>query len=550
MFAKKPLLAKSPPQRCLSLPELPRTVFPSPGCKRKREETSLSDDNVVSGDCRDIKQCILDTLVRLRDDIVSDKVSKRQILESLENAIGKMEEIECQKTGIVVSRKELRNEERATDLQKEIETARSAEEIKLITSKWWPQMIFKRTHIGKQNVQEPEELAVALINPFTENALLNEILIRVPTIKGMLSSDPKPGQIAIVESSDMTTVIGNNTDADHKERKVRRVIIGVINSEQIENQIIKLLIKVKGKICDIGVKKCTIVADGGIRTDILRKIAECIFWQTDLEIKIVSNKNHKTKWARDVNNDTIIVQGKEGESFAEVVAKLKSEVNPEEMGVTVKKLSQTSNGNVKIVFKEDKKGAKQGLLTAIREKTNTNALVKTFEKALIVSELDDSVGSEELKTELHRILGVEEGSSLDVKSLKKNRSGLSTAVVKMPTSLAQRAIKMGTFKVGWTTAKIRELVIPEFCQNCQRFGHRSCEQLKQDVVCWRCGDSSHKAKGCTQPISCFACKCIGHRGDSMKCPQYREAVKAKTESAQRRDRNDARMFSQLDHETS
>lgn len=49
-------------------------------------------------------------------------------------------------------------------------------------------------------------------------------------------------------------------------------------------------------------------------------------------------------------SDTIVITSNTRESFADVVAKLKHEIKPEEIGITVKKLTRTEQGNVKNLF--------------------------------------------------------------------------------------------------------------------------------------------------------------------------------------------------------
>ena len=95
-------------------------------------------------------------------------------------------------------------------------------------------------------------------------------------------------------------------------------------------------------------------------------------------------------------------------------------------------------------------------------------------------------------------------------------------------------LKQPRIKIGWFRHRIQELIVPELCRKCKKYGHnrKECKgELKKLGGCLRCGNREHKAKGCTNQPKYYVCKVDGHRADSMACPKYKEAVgKKKTES--------------------
>lgn len=210
-------------------------------------------------------------------------------------------------------------------------------------------------------------------------------------------------------------------------------------------------------------------------------------------------------------NETIFIKnqvGQEGMAFANVVAKLKSDINPDEMGITVKKVSKTKEGDLVMIVKEKTAGARRKLVAEIE---SANVCVKELKMAIILSNLDEFAEAQDLKKAITETLDAKD-SEITVGEIRKSHVGTFSAVVVMPTQLGKRMIAIGSMKIGWTWAKVREMLNPKYCRNCQRYGHlaTSCKQKKIGVeLCRRCGGEGHKAKGCEKGKSVTSARVKG-----------------------------------------
>ena len=214
-----------------------------------------------------------------------------------------------------------------------------------------------------------------------------------------------------------------------------------------------------------------------------------------------------------------------GKSYAETVRAMKAAIDPDEIGVTVQKTEKTREGNVRIVVKERKPGAKATLADRIVEKIESAEVkMQTKETVLIIRDLDDSITKDEIK---EAILGITPlGTNAKIGDIREGSAGTFSATVSLLPEGATEILKKGRIKIGWIRCRISEKLTPMCCYKCQAFGHysSSCKEPSSAKKCLKCGKEDHIAKTCQNQPHCYICKLDGHRADSMACPEYRKAV--------------------------
>lgn len=538
-FRRKPLLARSPPQRKMSVPDINLTG--SPCSKRRRAELEDGGEStpqtvVASGRAMSRLENLTLMMLQMKDDISNDKLTKGDLMVNMDHI---MDEVAALHSGgdrpltrpltmtaetQTCTAREIKN---AMDIQailQEVTAGMGNDQIRKVAEKWWPKGAYRCTKTTS-DTKNWESTRIMIIDPTDEmsKSLLSEVTAHFPSLDRIVKRNPESGQIAVAESRDTVTLDGEDTELN--EGGVRKIILGFLKKdEKVEENVLQMLRKTQEKL-ELNSQELIISAANLMDGNKIRKYVECLFVHCETNISVLTSRQriNRSSVAKRQRNDTILVKSQTGETFAEVASKLKDAIKPDELGVKVKSLTSTADGNVRIIVNEKKKGGRQSLLTEIMKKTNTNASIKNAEKSLLISDLDESVTPVELRNALETAAGC---SSISPGEIKKGNNGLNIVYVRMPAASADKLVCQSHIKIGWTYAKIKELVVPEFCRYCQKFGHKKCQAEQQEACCRRCGEKGHIAKGCTSPLACYVCGCSGHRADSMKCPEYRAAVKA------------------------
>ena len=92
---------------------------------------------------------------------------------------------------------------------------------------------------------------------------------------------------------------------------------------------------------------------------------ECCLYGTDIIILIRASREQRKAYQRSknagkINREALIIRAKEGVSYSEVVKELKQQISPEDYGVSIKGISSTLKGDVKIMLTENLPGARMG----------------------------------------------------------------------------------------------------------------------------------------------------------------------------------------------
>lgn len=257
--------------------------------------------------------------------------------------------------------------------------------------------------------------------------------------------------------------------------------------------------------------------------DVIRKVFECRLAGSMVTVQLVVND--KRKISHRAANDAITIDG--GASYADILKSVKAGVDLEDIGVHVKKIHKTQAGAMRLSVVETTPGGRQMLLQKIEDalpkEANIRVAVQT--KGIIITDIEEDVAADEVKSALAAEVGVESGS-IRLSQFRMSMRGTKSATVFLPTVAAENAIKMRRMKLGWTSCLIRERIDPPLCGKCQAYGHRTgaCSQRENAKRrCFKCGDENHMVKECPNQECCFTCG-GEHRANSMRCEKFRALV--------------------------
>lgn len=220
------------------------------------------------------------------------------------------------------------------------------------------------------------------------------------------------------------------------------------------------------------------------------------------------------------------------EDYAEVIKKMKNEINIDELGIQVKSIVKTKNGNAKIITEENSSES----LKKFKQKINDwlgdkgKAVGDSNKSSAIIKDIDITTTREEVEQAIRSILSSDSSSSeLKVSNLKLNaRGNTQSATVEASRDEIRKLVDLGRINVGgWQTCRLEEFVVPTRCYKCNLYGHRGFECTNEEFdrnKCFKCNQHGHQAAGCTNEAFCQACNKVGHRHGSMMCEIFKKLV--------------------------
>jgi hypothetical protein len=412
----------------------------------------------------------------------------------------------------------------------------------------WPKQAFTSTKLVRVSIQSERAVRVLVVRAGDQKDQERVKLLAsqfVGLSQGKVVRELKPGGLAVLKTA---SSIFLEDGSEVEQAPPRTLIIGKLSgpSEVSDDQeIISLYQRIAAEA--IRRKHDEVLVQPSEADDLekIRRVLECCTISVPIKVEICS-KGHKVPatagekrfaGAKRTDLDNTIVLGTSGRSFADTVKSLKERLCPEKDGVSLRSVSMTANGGVKLQIRETRAGGKKAfsknlegaaadLKVEVKEVTRTTPVV--------LRNLDASVDMDEIRQAL-ALAGVELKAPLRI-SLGEPREGRlrgRMAIVRLPRPDALKLLRLGTMVVGWSKcrATIAPYDEPTVCYRCQLFGHTvaACKAPKAETRrrCYRCGGNDHIAKDCTADPVCYSCGAEGHRADSIRCPRIRGSAQAK-----------------------
>ena len=115
-----------------------------------------------------------------------------------------------------------------------------------------------------------------------------------------------------------------------------------------------------------------------------------------------------------------------------------------------------------------------------------------------VANLDSCVTEEEILEALKTELGLEDGSSARVTSIRPAYGQAAKATIKVTQKHAAALAKKGSLVVGLIACRVKQRTQEDKCYRCWETGHqaRDCKGPDKSQLCFKCGKSGHKRQDC------------------------------------------------------
>lgn len=447
----------------------------------------------------------------------------------------------------------------ARSIQEEMERSDDINGFMEIANKHWPEETYKKV-IEKQcnPLAAPTDYEMAIIITETtdiERGLTRQIRDRYPETEGIITEKQIEEQMIsidtitktkigdkIVENERTTYIIKGGNEKD-----------GEIDPKRVYDSVEKIRQKMGNK----GKKKLAIAWDAANNRVMLKKMLEYIYKKSEIEItlctpikgnkKIVEPQkeaNNKRKETQENKKENQVIWMKsETESYADLLKKLKKDVNIEQIGIEVVAVRKTRNGQLMLTIK----GGDGGKMNSLKEEINTKVGKVDIKdnigqrRILQIKNIDATMEDKEVEKIIRDTLKKEDKTTIRVKAMSASYGENQMATIEAEEEEANELIEMGEIKIGWVKCKIIEKTYIKMekkrCYKCWEYGHiaEKCRGESKENRCYRCGEEGHKARECKNKARCAICKEEGHRMDTMECPKYRKIVE---KDSRNRGRND------------
>lgn len=421
-------------------------------------------------------------------------------------------------------------EEKSEEITKQLHKKSGWNGLAAIIDYQWPEKCFQNTKmVGAEVLQTASGNVAIVMDPeqgFT-GEMAQYIQTSFPDIRMLLDDKIEEGKIEYIKTQ-VKTVISRGTAGECT--RILYIIPYKMNSEGINDtkKLHEILQKLEGETASLGTKEFRLAVAGDHELEYIRKCAEYAFHGTDRKLEIIRSKKGTRDKSKTLPIEKILIRT-EGRQYADILRTIKSNVDIDQVGVKIKTIKKTYNGDIMLEVRGGKDKA-EALKHEIQKNNNsTRVTIKNEDDIIFITDIDGDVRKDEVRKAVIGRIGSAGEEDVKVLSLKQNQYGVQTAVVSVRKGMAKELLKEGTIGLGWAPCRVRARVNILRCYRCLGFGHhtRNCNGDDNTNVCLKCGKENHRAKECKNAAFCLTCKEEGHRSDQTRCPEYRKLLKEK-----------------------
>lgn len=479
-------------------------------------------------DFKDLKEEV-EEMNRLNDTLLKTIVKetlekgKKKLLENAEHRLQIAEQstefdvdekIFCDRCAIVIEREEeekqwvLDNIKAAAELEDD-------EYAKLINKKW-PDEAFRVTkeELGNPLSTKDKDLIIFYDTTGEDSTLMRLVKDKFPEVDEVLGEKGEEEDMPFLEN------IINTKKGSNKKR--------IYFVETKENAGMRqTLKKCAEKVKHVKHSEISVAVSNARKRKLVKKSLEIAFENLEVNIKFYIPSRDTRESRGNQGRSEAVVIGTDVSTYAETLRNIRAVVNPEELGIQVRKVKTTKDKKVVIVTEEGQAATLQREIAAKVNGIETRVSGRTTKTSLMILDIDASINGKEVEEFIRKTTKV---YNTEVKSLRMGRSGTQIATVSMPAGAAEELLRQGDMKIGWTRCRVKPKVDIIMCYNCLHLGHHSdiCQADKSEKRCLNCTQTGHLIRECQNRSFCTTCNKEGHRCDSSYCPTYKRRIEEAT----------------------
>ncbi|KAI8117567.1 Gag polyprotein [Lucilia cuprina] len=210
----------------------------------------------------------------------------------------------------------------------------------------------------------------------------------------------------------------------------------------------------------------------------------------------------KSKQSKKSRPTAMIISANGENTYADILRKIKADPNLQNFGENVRRVRRTQKGELLLEINSYNKDETVEFNELVGKSLAGSAEIKTkiSETLIECKDLDEVTTKEDICTALKNQLNAPALEESVVKHIRKAYGGTQIAKISLPDEVAQKALKLGKLKIGWSVCRVRQPIVLKRCFKCLEFGHiaNSCKSsFDRSKLCRKCGEENHIAKDCT-----------------------------------------------------
>ncbi|CAH1107108.1 unnamed protein product [Psylliodes chrysocephalus] len=279
-----------------------------------------------------------------------------------------------------------------------------------------------------------------------ETHLAREVCTRFTDIRPVIKS----GIQSVQQVKKTTEMMGENGTT--KEISNFLWVVPLEANHKVE-EMYKRMEEVKGKIPE-GERNINLMIQEQLDDRYARKCTEAIFHKTVTQITVWNNKP-QNKEPADLKTEKIILKT-EGKDYASALRSIRETVNLERIGVKVKNIRKTAQGDVMLEVLGGKEKAQAFKGAIEKENDGSKVEIRRDTSTIYISDIEADITEEDIRQVIIGNCRKIEGE-IQIK-MRENRNGNQNAMITIDRDAARNILRRETLKIGWMSCRKRKVL--------------------------------------------------------------------------------------------